>query len=50
MLGISVSLASGAAANYGTMTKPLHSGNAARNGVLAALLGKTRLHEPRGGV
>jgi 2-methylcitrate dehydratase PrpD len=25
--------------NYGTMTKPLHSGNAARNGVLAALLG-----------
>jgi len=40
VLGISVSLASGVAVNYGTMTKPLHSGNAARNGVLAALLGK----------
>ncbi len=39
VLGISVSLASGVAVNYGTMTKPLHSGNAARNGVLAALLG-----------
>jgi 2-methylcitrate dehydratase PrpD len=39
VLGISVSLSSGVAANYGTMTKPLHSGNAARNGVLAALLG-----------
>ena len=39
VLGISVSLSSGTAANYGTMTKPLHAGNAARNGVLAALLG-----------
>src|SRR5262249_50984297 len=37
-VGISVSLASGIPANYGTMTKPLHSGNAARNGVLAASL------------
>ncbi|MBX9773516.1 MAG: MmgE/PrpD family protein [Xanthobacteraceae bacterium] len=37
-LGISVSLASGIAVNYGTMTKPLHCGNAARNGVMAALL------------
>src|SRR5207237_7937453 len=35
VLGISVSLASGVAVNYGTMTKPLHSGNAARNGILA---------------
>ena len=41
VLGIAVSLASGTAVNYGTMTKPLHSGNAARNGVLAASLGKT---------
>src|SRR5882757_3879458 len=41
VLGISVSLASGAAVNYGTMTKPLHAGNAARNAVLAASLGKT---------
>ncbi|MFT5427161.1 MAG: 2-methylcitrate dehydratase PrpD [Gammaproteobacteria bacterium] len=39
VLGISVSLSSGIAANYGTMTKPLHAGNAARNGVLAAMLG-----------
>ena len=37
-IGIGASLASGIAANYGTMTKPLHSGNAARNGVLAASL------------
>jgi 2-methylcitrate dehydratase PrpD len=37
-IGISASLASGIAVNYGTMTKPLHSGNAARNGVLAASL------------
>jgi 2-methylcitrate dehydratase PrpD len=41
VLGIAVSLASGVAVNYGTMTKPLHSGNAARNGVLAATLGKS---------
>jgi 2-methylcitrate dehydratase PrpD len=40
VLGIGVSLASGVSRNYGTMTKPLHAGNAARNGVLAALLGK----------
>lgn len=39
VLGISVSLASGVAVNYGTMSKPLHSGNAARNGILAAQLG-----------
>ena len=39
VLGISASLASGIAVNYGTMTKPLHSGNAARNGILAAQLG-----------
>jgi 2-methylcitrate dehydratase PrpD len=40
VLGISASLASGFSANFGTMTKPLHCGNAARNGVAAALLGK----------
>jgi 2-methylcitrate dehydratase PrpD len=39
VIGISVSLASGVNANYGTMTKPLHAGQAARNGMLAALLG-----------
>ncbi|MFC1816875.1 MmgE/PrpD family protein [Thermodesulfobacteriota bacterium] len=37
-LGISASLAAGLAQNFGTMTKPLHAGNGARNGVAAALL------------
>src|SRR4029078_7338238 len=36
---MSVSLASGVNANYGTMTKPLHAGHAARNGIMAAQLG-----------
>src|SRR5262249_26673594 len=39
VIGISVSMASGVNANYGTMTKPLHAGQAARNAVLAAELG-----------
>lgn len=39
-LGIAGSAASGLRANFGTMTKPLHSGYAARNGVLAALLAR----------
>ncbi len=38
VVGIGVSLASGVSENFGTMTKPLHSGNAARNGVTAAML------------
>ena len=37
-VGIASSLASGIKQNFGTMTKPLHMGNAARNGVLAGLL------------
>ncbi len=37
-IGMAVSLSSGIAVNYGTMTKPLHCGNAARNGVMAAAL------------
>jgi 2-methylcitrate dehydratase PrpD len=37
-LGIATSMASGASCNYGTMTKPLGAGLAARNGVLAASL------------
>ena len=41
VMGIAASLASGFTANFATMTKPLHCGNAARNGVLAATLGKT---------
>ncbi len=37
-LGIAASTACGIRANFGTMTKPLHPGLAAHNGVLAALL------------
>jgi 2-methylcitrate dehydratase PrpD len=40
MLGITASMASGIRANFGTMTKPLHVGRAAQNGVSAALLAK----------
>jgi 2-methylcitrate dehydratase PrpD len=35
-LGVAVSMASGVICNFGTMTKPLHAGLGARNGVLAA--------------
>jgi len=37
-LGIAGSLAAGSRQNFGTMTKPLHAGTAASNGVLAASL------------
>ena len=37
-LGIAASLASGARRNFGSMTKPLHAGWAARNGIVAATL------------
>ncbi len=37
-LGIASSLAGGLVANFGTMTKPMHAGHAARSGVLAALM------------
>jgi 2-methylcitrate dehydratase PrpD len=37
-LGIAASLAGGLRQNFGTMTKPLHAGNAASNGIKAALL------------
>ncbi len=37
-LGIASSEASGIRENFGTMTKPFHAGNAAKNGVTAALL------------
>jgi 2-methylcitrate dehydratase PrpD len=40
-LAIGASMASGITANFGTMTKPLHVGQAARNGVLAAKLAKS---------
>ena len=37
-LGIAASMASGLRENFGTMTKPLHAGRAAENGLSAALL------------
>ncbi len=37
-LGIATSLAGGSRQNFGTMSKPLHAGIAARNGVVAASL------------
>jgi 2-methylcitrate dehydratase PrpD len=39
-LGIAASMASGIRANFGSMTKPLHVGRAAENGVTAALLAR----------
>jgi 2-methylcitrate dehydratase PrpD len=39
-LGLAASLASGVKANFGTMTKPLHVGHSARNGLFAALLAR----------
>jgi 2-methylcitrate dehydratase PrpD len=39
-LAIAASSASGLRANFGTMTKPLHAGLAARNGILAAMLAR----------
>ena len=37
-LGLATSMASGSRQNFGTMTKPFHAGQAARTGLLAALL------------
>ncbi|MEX2451158.1 MAG: MmgE/PrpD family protein [Rhodospirillales bacterium] len=37
-LALACSLSAGLRANFGTMTKPLHAGAAARNGVFAALM------------
>jgi len=39
-LGIAASFASGLRQNFGTMTKPLHAGHAAQNGVVAAKLAR----------
>src|ERR1044071_3551225 len=39
-LGIAASMASGLRENFGTMTKPLHAGRAAENGVSTALLAR----------
>lgn len=38
LLGMTASMASGIRVNFGTMSKPLHVGRAAQNGVTAALL------------
>ncbi len=40
ILGIAASLSGGLSVNFGTMTKPLHSGTSARNAILAAMLGR----------
>jgi 2-methylcitrate dehydratase PrpD len=39
-LAIAASFSSGLKANFGTMTKPLHVGHCARNGVMAAMLAR----------
>jgi 2-methylcitrate dehydratase PrpD len=39
-IGMAASMAAGVRANFGTMTKPLHVGRAAENGVTAALLAR----------
>lgn len=39
-LGIASSMVSGIAKNFGTMTKPLHAGHAAKNAILAVLLSR----------
>jgi 2-methylcitrate dehydratase PrpD len=40
-IGIAASMASAVSVNFGTMTKPLHAGLAARNGLTAVFLGRT---------
>jgi 2-methylcitrate dehydratase PrpD len=39
VIGISASMAGGLSVNFGSMTKPLHNGHAARDAVMSALLG-----------
>ena len=41
VLGVAASLSGGLSANFGTMTKPLHSGTSARNAIVAATLGRS---------
>ena len=47
-LAIASSLSAGIRVNFGSMTKPFHSGRAAQDGVLAAARGR-RFHRRRGG-
>ena len=49
-LSIAASMASGIRVNFGTMTKPLHVGRAAQNGVLAAELAERGLTGGRDGL
>lgn len=42
-LGIAASMAGGIRRNFGSMTKPLHAGNAARAGVAAAMMARAGL-------
>jgi 2-methylcitrate dehydratase PrpD len=49
-LGITASLSSGIRVNFGTMTKPLHAGRAAANGLTASLLGKMGFTADRDGL
>ena len=39
-IGITASMSSGIRVNFGTMTKPLHAGRVAANGLIASILGK----------
>jgi 2-methylcitrate dehydratase PrpD len=50
LLGMTASMASGIRANFGTMTKPLHVGRAAQNGVTAALLAQRGFEADPGGL
>lgn len=47
-LGIAASMAGGLQSNFGSMTKPLHAGQAARSGVVAALLAEKGFTANRG--
>lgn len=49
-LGIAASLAGGLQQNFGTMTKPLHAGWAARSGVVAAALAARGFTADRGAI
>jgi 2-methylcitrate dehydratase PrpD len=49
-LGITASLSSGIRVNFGTMTKPLHAGRAAANGLTASMLGRMGFTADRDGL
>jgi 2-methylcitrate dehydratase PrpD len=49
-LGITASLSSGIRVNFGTMTKPLHAGRAAANGLTATMLGRMGFTADRDGL